>query len=97
MKLRANSIVKLKGASEIKPGALFDIADETIARRLIDVGYAIAVDDMPSEAPKLVTPNASMSLAALKELALQYGVDASKKRSKDEVIALIVATGKEPQ
>ena len=48
-----------------------------------------AVDPLPA-------PDVSMSLAALKELAHRYGVDADKERSKAKVIELITATGRAP-
>lgn len=76
-----------------------------VEARLVKKGVAVYVSDAEISAAKEKEQqpeyNKGMKLAELKEIAEAYGVDASKARSKDEVITMIEAakngTGEDPE
>lgn len=71
--------------------------DEKVEARLVKKGVAVYVEEeAPQPAGQTVNEgqpeyDESMKLSELKEIAEAYGVDASKARSKAEVIAMIEA------
>jgi|GEM_PF-4404256 len=88
-------------------------APKDVQAQWLSVGYAVQAagkqkqekqDTNPSPEelaalyPDLPFPDKDeMSEDDLKALALKYGVDASEKKTKDEIIALIMAAAKEKQ
>ena len=66
-----------------------DTAEETV--ETVEAVEAVIPDpaDEPDEAEDLPLYDESMKLAELKEIAEKYGIDASKMKSKKEVIAAI--------
>ena len=100
IKYVANSAISYAGKKYLPGQLLPDAPPETVARWLT-VGYAVPMKGKPPEGEKSSTagppvPDKSMSTEELKALALLYGVDASKKKTKDEIIAMIMATGMVP-
>lgn len=96
--LRVNSYTVSRKTPDDPP---FDVSDDE-AKRLVGLGVARIVEKIPTqEEPDETQPDntetteelpaysADMKLAELKEVAAAYGVDASKAKSKAEVIALI--------
>ena len=90
MKLMANSLIRRRGRPDVPPGSIFEVLEPEAVEKMLAVGYAIPPKESPGlKADAFPPPDKSMSLAALKDLAAQHGLDASKSRTKDEVIAMI--------
>jgi len=100
MSLIANSKFAYAGKKYLPGQTLPEAPPETV-ETWVKIGYAVrakgprraAADEAPDTGP-LPVPDKSMSTEELKALALRYGVDAGKKKTKDEIIAMIEATGK---
>lgn len=88
----------------VKPvyaGEMVELTSEQ-EERLIRIGVAVKVtetqaDENAEHKGDLPAYNKSMKLAELIAIAEEYGVDASKAKSKDEVIAAIEAAQELPE
>jgi len=98
MKLIANSLMEYAGKKYLPGQTLPDGVPEELQQKWLRVGYAVKGPEMKKQIDEpLPVPSESMTVAQLRELAAQYGVDAESAKTKAEIIGLIKATGKVPQ
>ena len=113
MALIANSAFTYADKKYFPGQPLPDNAPKNAQEQWLSVGYAVRTagekkqenqapgfspEELAALFPGLPFPDKeNMSMEKLQALALEYGVDASKKKTKDEVIALIMVAAKEKQ